>query len=64
MARRGHSLTSVAGCRYRGPRSSSSGFYSSVDDVDLFVGIFSERPNSDAMVGPTALCIIGDQSPV
>ena len=33
--------------------------YSSVDDVDLFVGIFSERPNSDAMVGPTALCIIG-----
>merc|ERR1712154_121046 len=35
--------------------------YSSVDDVDLFVGIFSERPNNDAMVGPTALCIIGDQ---
>ena len=34
--------------------------YSSVDDVDLFVGIFSERPNSDAMVGPTALCIIGE----
>ena len=33
--------------------------YSSVDDVDLFVGIFSERPNNDAMVGPTALCIIG-----
>ena len=36
--------------------------YSSVDDVDLFVGIFSERPNSDAMVGPTALCIIGNHA--
>jgi len=35
--------------------------YNSPDDVDLFVGIFSERPNNDAMVGPTALCIIGDQ---
>ena len=34
--------------------------YASVDDVDLFVGIFSERPSSDAMVGPTALCIIGE----
>ena len=34
--------------------------YSSVDDIDLFVGIFSERPNRDAMVGPTALCIIGN----
>ena len=33
--------------------------YNSPDDVDLFVGIFSERPNNDAMVGPTALCIIG-----
>ena len=36
--------------------------YSSVDDIDLFVGIFSERPNRDAMVGPTALCIIGNDS--
>ena len=34
--------------------------YSSVEDVDLFVGIFSERPSRDAMVGPTALCLIGD----
>ena len=33
--------------------------YQSVDDIDLFVGIFSERPMRDAMVGPTALCIIG-----
>ena len=36
--------------------------YSSVDDVDLFVGIFSERPSRDAMVGPTALCLIGQLS--
>ena len=34
--------------------------YSEVDDVDLFVGIFSERPSRDAMVGPTALCLIGE----
>ena len=33
--------------------------YQTVDDIDLFVGIFSERPMRDAMVGPTALCIIG-----
>ena len=32
-----------------------------MDDVDLFVGMFSERPVSGALVGPTTLCIIGDQ---
>jgi hypothetical protein len=32
-----------------------------VDDVDLFVGMFSERPMKGALVGPITLCIVGDQ---
>ena len=36
--------------------------YQSVEDVDLFVGMFLERPEfNDAFVGPTFLCLIGDQ---
>jgi len=35
--------------------------YSSVDDVDLFVGGFMEVAKGDAIVGPTFKCILGDQ---
>lgn len=38
-----------------------SRMYRSVDDVDLFVGMLSEFPQSDSILGPTAMCIIGDQ---
>ena len=33
--------------------------YNDVNDIDLFVGMLSERPQSDSILGPTALCIIG-----
>ncbi len=29
--------------------------------MDLFVGMFSERPMKGALVGPITLCIVGDQ---
>ena len=35
--------------------------YSSVDDVDLFVGGFLERTLDDSILGPTFKCIVGDQ---
>ena len=38
-----------------------SALYRDVDDIDLFVGGTLENPHSKALLGPTFLCIIGDQ---
>lgn len=35
--------------------------YNNVEDIDLFMGLVSERPIAGSMVGPTTLCIVGDQ---
>ena len=35
--------------------------YRSIDDIDLYVGGFLERPHQDSILGPTFKCIIGDQ---
>ncbi|XP_050523245.1 peroxidase-like isoform X1 [Daktulosphaira vitifoliae] len=34
--------------------------YQTVDDIDLMVGLLLEKPQDDAIVGPTARCIIAD----
>jgi peroxidase len=38
-----------------------SRIYNSIDDVDLFIGGVSERLVDGALLGPTFLCLIGDQ---
>merc|ERR1712037_4257 len=38
-----------------------SALYRDVDDIDLFVGGTLENPHKKALLGPTDLCIIGDQ---
>ncbi|XP_054263241.1 peroxidase-like [Macrosteles quadrilineatus] len=35
--------------------------YPSVDEVDLFAGAVAERPVEGAMLGPTFVCLVGDQ---
>jgi len=35
--------------------------YGSVDEIDLYIGGVSEKPLKDALVGPTFVCLIGDQ---
>jgi len=45
---------------YEGIRLLQS-IYKSVDDVDLFVGLNLEDPVSDALVGPTSICLLGIQ---
>lgn len=38
-----------------------SRLYSTPDEVDLFPGAMGERPKVGAMLGPTLICLIGDQ---
>ncbi|XP_075222518.1 salivary peroxidase/catechol oxidase-like [Lycorma delicatula] len=35
--------------------------YGSVDEIDLFIGGVAEKPKSGAILGPTFVCLVGDQ---
>ena len=35
--------------------------YPSVDEVDLFIGAVAEKPLKGALLGPTFVCLVGDQ---
>ncbi|RZF43124.1 hypothetical protein LSTR_LSTR001302 [Laodelphax striatellus] len=35
--------------------------YGSVDEIDLFSGAVAEKPKSGAILGPTFVCLVGDQ---
>jgi hypothetical protein len=38
-----------------------SELYSNVNEVDLFVGAMGERSSEGALLGPTFVCLVGDQ---
>ena len=35
--------------------------YNTVDDIDLFIGAMTEKKVDGSLLGPTFLCLIGDQ---
>ncbi|XP_076043152.1 salivary peroxidase/catechol oxidase-like isoform X2 [Oratosquilla oratoria] len=58
---RAKSWTELDGVMPKEMRIGMQEIYRSIDDIDLFVGAIAERPLADSIIGPTFLCIIGDQ---